>query len=394
MGLALGVDNKKGDMTSPDYDVIIIGGGLAGLVSACILAGDKKKVLLIEKKAYPFHKVCGEYISNEVLGYLQSLGFNPFEYGASAISKLRISTPAGKNVYTNLDLGGFGLSRYVMDNALCNLATDKGAEIWTGTKVADITFTNDMFSISITGEDLVTAKLVIGAYGKRDVLDKKLNREFIQKHTGYMGVKYHAKLEYPVDEIGLDNFDGGYCGIVKIEEDKYNICYLYRRNENLRFKNLHELQENVLYRNPRLCDIFTSATWLSEEPEVINEICFSKKSLVEDHVLMCGDTAGLITPLCGNGMSMAIAAAKLLGQLIINTQILDKEHVSIADRARLENMYSKEWNKQFSSRLYWGRAIQSFFGMPLVTGLCIRSIASMSFIKQRLMAATHGKPLV
>ncbi|TAE50818.1 MAG: FAD-dependent oxidoreductase, partial [Cytophagales bacterium] len=45
------------------YEVAIIGGGLAGLTNAILLANAGKKVILFEKNQYPFHRVCGEYIS-------------------------------------------------------------------------------------------------------------------------------------------------------------------------------------------------------------------------------------------------------------------------------------------------------------------------------------------
>ena len=64
------------------FHVSIIGGGLAGLVSAIHLSKKGLKVLLIEKNEYPKHKVCGEYISNEVLPYFNSLGIHPINYGA------------------------------------------------------------------------------------------------------------------------------------------------------------------------------------------------------------------------------------------------------------------------------------------------------------------------
>ena len=64
------------------FDVIIIGGGLAGLTNAIHLSKSRQRVLLIEKNSYPKHKVCGEYISNEVLPYLNSLGINPIKDGA------------------------------------------------------------------------------------------------------------------------------------------------------------------------------------------------------------------------------------------------------------------------------------------------------------------------
>ena len=51
-------------------NVVIVGGGLAGLTSALHLTQSGLGVTLIEKNPYPRHKVCGEYISNEVLPYL------------------------------------------------------------------------------------------------------------------------------------------------------------------------------------------------------------------------------------------------------------------------------------------------------------------------------------
>ncbi|MBC7511814.1 MAG: FAD-dependent oxidoreductase, partial [Ferruginibacter sp.] len=47
------------------YDITIIGGGLAGLALAIQLVKKGYSVALFEKEQYPFHKVCGEYISLE-----------------------------------------------------------------------------------------------------------------------------------------------------------------------------------------------------------------------------------------------------------------------------------------------------------------------------------------
>jgi flavin-dependent dehydrogenase len=56
------------------YDIAITGGGLAGLTLSVQCADAGYRVLLIEKEQYPFHKVCGEYISNESTGFLERLG--------------------------------------------------------------------------------------------------------------------------------------------------------------------------------------------------------------------------------------------------------------------------------------------------------------------------------
>lgn len=94
------------------YDVIIIGGGLAGLICAKHLSDAQVSVLLIEKNNYPHHKVCGEYVSNEVLAYLKQLNIDVFAHGAIPIDTLKLSTQSGKILNSKLPLGGFGISRY------------------------------------------------------------------------------------------------------------------------------------------------------------------------------------------------------------------------------------------------------------------------------------------
>ena len=376
-----------------EYDVIIAGGGLAGFTAAILLSRKEKKVLLIEKYSYPFHKVCGEYVSNEVLGLLKSFGFDPFSFGASQITRLRISTPSGKNISSKLDLGGFGLSRFKMDEAFYHLALTNNVTVLTDTKVTDISFHENIFNVETNSGVNYTSKLAIGCYGKRDSLDKKLNRDFIKSHTGYMAVKYHVKTDYPIDEVGLDNFEGGYCGIVKIEEDKFNICYLYKRNNRYNFTSIRELEENILFRNPVIKNIFSNAEFIFRQPEAINEISFAGKKPIEDHIFMCGDAAGLITPLCGNGMSMAIHSAKLLCELILNLKILDNSQISNQDRMNLEESYQKIWRKYFSRRLATGRAIQNLFGNKLTTEAGIRLIHAIPKLERWIISGTHGKPI-
>lgn len=375
------------------YDAIIIGGGLAGLICAIELSRAGHQVLIVEKKQYPFHKVCGEYISNEVLGYLQSLGFNPFDYGASRITRLRVSTPSGKNLYAPLGLGGFGLSRFVMDDALQRLAASYGATVLGGTRVTDVAYDDELCQIITSSGEPLNALLCIGSWGKRDVLDKKLERDFISSRTGYMGVKYHIRTDYPRDEIGLDNFPGGYCGITKIEDDRYNLCYLYQRGYGGNFKSIPELEAALLHKNPVLKRLLTESEQVMPQPEVINEISFASKEQVKNHVLLCGDTAGLITPLCGNGMSMAITGAKLLSDIIIRSGVLKNAQISPEAQALLEQEYREAWRHRFSRRLYWGRTIQHFFGAPLLSEIALRIVHGIPIAERWLIRQTHGQPL-
>jgi len=95
-----------------EYDVAIVGGGLAGLAVSIQLAGMGHSVVLFEKEKYPFHKVCGEYISLESWNFLNQLGVLLAEMHPPIIDTLLLTAPNGKVFTTKLPLGGFGISRY------------------------------------------------------------------------------------------------------------------------------------------------------------------------------------------------------------------------------------------------------------------------------------------
>src|SRR3954462_13201220 len=119
------------------YDVAIIGGGLAGLSLAIQCAGAGYVVILFEKEDYPFHKVCGEYISNESLPFMQRLGVPLQQYHLPQINTLRLTDVSGRLYQFPLHLGGFGISRYTLDHLLYQTALEKGVVMKTNTKVQD-----------------------------------------------------------------------------------------------------------------------------------------------------------------------------------------------------------------------------------------------------------------
>ena len=363
------------------YDIIIIGGGLAGLISSIQLSKGGKKVLLVEKKKYPFHRVCGEYISNETRPFLESIGLDLDKLGVKEISKFQFTSPSGSVLETDLDLGGFGISRYKIDEELYHLAKSKGVEFLLENTVENVDFQENIFSIK-TSFNTFESKYVIGTYGKRTKLDATLQRDFFNKRSPYIGVKYHIKTDFPKDLIALHNFKDGYCGISAIEDDKYCLCYLTTRENLRKHGTISEMERNILWKNPHLQKIFTESEFLYDKPEVINEISFSSKTTIENHILMAGDSAGLITPLCGNGMAMAIHGAKLLSDNILQ---------NFNDRNLVEKSYQKDWEKNFKNRLWVGRNVQKLFGNEVVSEIALSTMKAIKPLLKMIMKATHGK---
>lgn len=362
--------------------IIIAGGGLAGLIAAIRLARRGFDCTLIEKKSYPFHRVCGEYISNETTDFLLREELYPQQFNPPKITLLELSSVTGKHTMVPLELGGFGISRYTFDNYLAGVAENAGVKLVLNTEIKSIAY-NQVFTVT-TEHDAIQAQLVIGAFGKRSRLDTNLDRNFIRKRSPYVGVKYHVKTNHSENCIALHNFRGGYCGASNVEDGKTNICYLIHRDKLKKSGSLEALEKNVLSENPHLQKLFTEADFLLQKPEVINEISFETKEPVWNHILMTGDAAGMITPLCGNGMAMAIHSAKILSDLIIGNKDFSQPE--------LEYSYSRLWRKTFSKRLWVGRQIQNkLFGSQWGSNLAVNLAINSRFITRSLINMTHGK---
>ncbi|HLL94410.1 MAG TPA: hypothetical protein VK404_05495, partial [Spirosoma sp.] len=185
----------------------------------------------------------------------------------------------------------------------------------------------------------------------------------------------------------LHNFSDGYCGMSAIEDGKYCVCYLTTRENIRQFGNIPAMEQAILGQNPHLNRVFERAQFLYDKPEVINEISFAPKRAVESHVLMAGDSAGLITPLCGNGMAMAIHGAKFASEL--SNAFLGGQ----LTRAELEARYQHGWSERFARRLWVGRTVQKLFGRPWLTEAGVWAFSAFKPALQTVMRQTHGEVL-
>lgn len=371
------------------YDIAIVGGGLAGLALSIQSAKAGFKVILFEKEQYPFHKVCGEYISLESWDFLESLGVPLTDLNLPIVNQLMVTAPNGNYLKQPLDLGGFGISRYKLDHTLYELAIAAGVTIQTGVKVDDIQFEANEFVLH-SSMGIVQSRAAVGSFGKRSNLDVKWKRPFIlgkQKQLdNFIGVKYHIDLDWPKDLIALHNFKDGYCGISAIEEGKTCLCYLTTAtNLKTHGGSIAFMEDAVLKANPFLKSILEKAIHLYEAPVTIAQISFDRKSLIEHHVLLVGDAGGMITPLCGNGMSMALHGSKLAFESI--APFLRNE----LSRVAMEQNYTRLWNQQFAKRLTVGRWVQRFFGKTWMTNAFIAVLKPFPFLVRAIVKQTHGE---
>lgn len=363
------------------YDVIIAGGGLAGLTAGCLLGPDFK-VLIIDPDSYPRHKLCGEYLSVEILPILEHLGIDIYkDQGAKRINKF-IYTNREKSIKTSLPLGGMGVSRYSLDNQLYTVASQNCK--FKKSKVTNVVSKDGLFEI-ITEQEQLTAKQFIMATGKRSLLDKKLDRSFIKHKSPWMAVKMHYKASFKNDEVGLHSFYGGYAGLSMIENGDVNLCYLAHTNRFKKFKNIDLFNKEVLGKNQVLKEFLNNSTPVWDKPISISQISFDSKNPVENGILMIGDTAGLIHPLCGNGMAMAIHSAYLASREL--KPFLQND---TSREVALKN-YEGIWKATFSKRMFFGKMIQVILINPRLSTFMFSILSRLPFLLRFLIQTTHGK---
>ena len=212
-----------------------------------------------------------------------------------------------------------------------------------------------------------------------------MNRKFIRQKSPWLAVKAHYEYNISKDTVSLHNFDGGYCGLSKVETGAVNVCYLTTFKSFQRFGSINAFQKEVMSQNPHLGHFFKNAKLLFEKPLTISQISFEKKQPVEAHIFMIGDSAGLIHPLCGNGMAMAIHSAKMFSELFLETF-----QQSDFQRERLEAIYTRKWEETFTKRMQAGRLIQNFLLHPATANIGLKLARAFPSILPRIIKKTHG----
>ncbi len=258
--------------------VTIVGGGPAGSAAAMAALADGAEATLYEKSHLPRHKVCGEFLSPEVLPILESLNLDRAFLAAgparltSAIlhlgraeKRFRFPEPA------------FSLSRFTFDHLLLTEAARRGADVRTERKVAGAV-------------DVI-------AHGRQTPAPKG-RRLF--------GFKAHFR-GTAEDIVEMFFFGACYAGVSPVEGGAINICGL-APEDLLRANDFHpELLFPGSLRD-RLNDWEQSFDWLITGPLVFHEEFHREKSLY-----LAGDALGFVDPFTGTGMLSALITGKLAG---------------------------------------------------------------------------------
>jgi flavin-dependent dehydrogenase len=307
------------------WDVIVIGGGLAGSSSAIQLAQAGKQVLLIEKEATAHQKICGEFLSYETQFYLEQFGINLDKLGAETVSSLRI---ACENTRTRVKLPFLGksLSRKTLDEEMLNLAEEAGAEIHSGSKVTELKHENNTWNVTLADKETLSARSIFLATGKHDLAGFPRAKGM---ENDYIALKWLLKLspyqfEKLSDHIELYLFEGGYAGLENIEDEYSNFSLIihkkvFAKRHNKKPENLfNHLRDTIPFFSQRLH--YEEIT--GNQPMAMFNIPYgfvykpSKKD--SPNLYRLGDQMGVIPSFAGDGMAIALHTATLAVKHYLN----------------------------------------------------------------------------
>jgi flavin-dependent dehydrogenase len=348
------------------FDVAIIGGGIAGCAAAIQLARHNRRVILCEAKSYPHHKVCGEFLSPECAAMLDALGLSSAIQAVrpAAISSAAITAPDGTTWETELTGTAIGISRYTLDHLMAAQARTCGVEVRDLTTISRVQGSLETtFSLDIRGTvqpENIQARTVIGAHGKRSTLDRTLNRPFLKKPQPFVALKCHFYGPPLPGRIHLFAFPGGYCGMSEIEKGQVNACLLVRQEvfQAAGAGHISHFIDWMQAQNPALGIWLSAAKPVYESWISIAQVSFDDKQIIVDDILMVGDSAGLIAPIAGDGMGMALQASFMASTLL--NQYLSEQISAVT----LRQQYVAEWRRAFRLRLRLSRMLQAILLRP------------------------------
>jgi flavin-dependent dehydrogenase len=345
------------------HDVAIIGAGPGGATLAALLAGRGVRVALYDRDAFPRDKLCGEFLSYDALPVLEPLGVVDAidRAGAPKIERCRV-IGASRTYEFAFPHAARGVSRMFLDDLLLRTAGQRGAERRDGVAVTDLTG--------------LEARIVVGAWGRWGRFDQQLRRAFVRdrSHRNF-GFKRHyvatASRQPPTANsfIDLYAFRRGYLGVNAVEGGITNICGLVHGSRLTGHKGRWDtFVETLRTEEPRLEELYgayepAQEHYLSSEP-----VIFRARSAVEGGVFMIGDASGILDPLTGNGMAMAVQSALLVAPLLIT--LLEQP----SRRAAIENEYRHRHRAFFASRIAWSRRVAALLSRPRLLDAALAAV--------------------
>lgn len=304
----------------PVWDVVVIGAGPAGCLAARELSRLGRRVLLLERKAFPRYKVCGACLSHAALEQLADVGLAHDVLRLNGQVLNEVCFQHGGRGLTLPVPAGLAVARSRFDETLANAAIAAGATFWQQTKgtiqTCDLQAESRRIDLesSLSRPESVMARVVLSADGLTRTSLQCLP-EF-QSHvasSSRIGVGLTLPDEsphYSPGRICLAVEREGYVGVVRTEQNELNLAAALSPGalDDGPATAVTAILNRSGYPVP---DALGSHGWQGTVP-----LTRSSVAVAGQRVLLLGDSTGYVEPFTGEGMAWAIQAGLAAARLV------------------------------------------------------------------------------
>ncbi len=317
-----------------DYDIVIVGGGLAGASLACALGGSGLRLAVIESQSlrpvtaptYDDRTLALAYGSRRIFEGMKLWQDIAARAGATPIKRIHISD-RGRFGIARLDAAEAGLEAlgYVVETpglgSVLYLALERSqaAEFIAPAQMERLDFERDCVRIGLkqAGRDRVlSARLVVGADGGRSRVREAVGIRAHSKDYGQTALVANVTPEHPPANVAYERFtDTGPLALLPMREHRCTVVWSARRGEadamlawdDATF--LHQLQERFGYR----LGTFLRAGKRSAYPLTLMRV----EPHVRARVALVGNAAHTVHPVAGQGFNLGLRDVATLSQVLV-----------------------------------------------------------------------------
>ena len=349
-----------GGMPQMKYDVVIVGAGPAGTVTARFAAESGARVLVIERRQeIGVPVLCGEGVSRKIddWGMLEGK-----RWIANKMEGARIFSPDGTMVSLSADMAGnetgYVVYRDIFDQELARQAGKAGAKILMNTNAIGLLKEKEKI-IGVKAKQFeeeleIEADIVVGTDGVESKIgqwagiETRLDPKDLETCCQYTLTNIECKDAFCDFYLGKKIAPGGYIWVFPKGKDIANvgIGVLGNLSEAGMPK---KLLDDFISKNPNLKKGFP-VRFLAGAVPVANPI-----ESIRDNLILVGDSARQVDPITGGGITHCLEAGKIAGETIgkaVELQQFDKETLS---------SYETGWKEAFGKKLKRNYMVKEIF---------------------------------
>lgn len=381
-------------------EILILGAGPGGCMTALFLAQMQIPCTIIEKAKFPRDKICGDALSGKVVEVLKKYNSNlitefskkEYQMGswgvnfvAPNLQSLRVPFKNTKNHKQEI-APGFLCKRFHFDDFLYQ-ETKKYSSIQfiENTFYKKIKRNAEDWEVSLSNGQTLKPKLIIGADGAYSRFAKEYGHIKMEpKHycagirTYYKGVK-GLDSENFIELIFLKEFLPGYLWIFPLPNGQANVG-VGMRSDVIRKKkiDLKKAMNECIREHPFLKERFKNAQMIDGMKGFGLPLGSKKRKISGQGFLLVGDAASLIDPFTGEGIGNALISG------MYAAQIAQKAVLNQNFSAQFLNQYDEIVYKRLWSELRLSRILQSLLKYPFLFNLVVNKANANPTLKNAI----------